>query len=143
MTESVELMGFTDQSNLIEELGDVCWYIAIAFDTLKASVDLKHVFKATGMTEKHAIHVIWLESAVMLDSVKKWVFYGKQVDRVDFVASCNVVLHLINELCNMRGIQFGDVLNANIRKLQVRYPDQFTDVNSEVRNLDAENKVLK
>lgn len=143
MTESVELMGFTDQSNLVEELGDICWYIAIALDTLKpASLESKLVPMATGLTEKAAIRAICDESAVMLDSVKKWMFYGKQVDRVDFVASCNVVLHLIRELCNMRGIQFCDVLKANIRKLEVRYPEKFSDLNASSRDLEAEKKAL-
>lgn len=143
MTESVELMDFTDQSNLAEELGDICWYIAIAVDTIKP-VDFElvstKVFDRLG--QGVVIRNLCQQSCYLLDMAKKNVFYGLQIDKVAFSQTCQLMVELIKSLCNMSGIQFTNVLAANIRKLRVRYPDKFTDESAVNRDLASEKQAL-
>ena len=143
MTESVELMGFTDQSNLTEELGDICWYIAIAVDTIKP-VDFEPVCTRVfdGLRQGVAIRNLCEQSAHLLDMTKKNVFYGRQIDKVAFLQTCQLMLELVNSICNISGIQFTNVLAANIRKLQVRYPEKYSDHKADTRELASERQAL-
>lgn len=143
MTESVELMGFTDQSNLAEELGDICWYIAIAMDTIEP-VDFQPVSNRSfnNLGREVIICNLCEQSSYLLDMTKKNVFYGRQIDKVAFLQTCQLMLELVNSICNISSIQFTDVLAANIRKLRVRYPEKFTDESAVNRDLASEKLAL-
>jgi hypothetical protein len=143
MTESVELLSFSDQLNLFEELGDICWYIAIAVDTIKP-VEFEPVVTRVldSLRQGVAIRNLCEQSSHLLDMTKKNVFYGKQIDKVAFAQTCQLIIELIKSICNMNGIQFSNVLAANIRKLQVRYPEKYSDHNADSRDLYLERKAL-
>jgi len=143
MTESVELMGFTDQSNLTEELGDICWYIAIAMDTIEP-VDFQPVSNRSfnHLGREVIICNLCEQSSYLLDMTKKNVFYGRQIDKVAFLQTCQLMLELVNSICNISGIQFTNVLAANIRKLQVRYPEKYSDHKADTRELASERQAL-
>ena len=143
MTESVELLAFTDQLNLSEELGDICWYIAIAVDTIKPA-DFEPVVTRVfdGLRQGVAIRNLCEQSAHLLDMTKKNVFHGRQIDKVAFAQTCQLIIELIKTICNMNGILFSDVLSANIRKLKVRYPARYSDHNADTRDLTSERQAL-
>ncbi len=142
MTESIELTFYRSKRNLVEELGDICWYMAIALDALGRKTILERPRDIGSHSKRSSILVISAESAILLDTMKKNIFYGKQYDREDYAASCEVIIHWIQQICFKQKFLFEDVLAANIRKLRVRYPDKFTDESAVNRDLASEEQAL-
>ena len=141
MTESTELSHFVGKANFVEELGDILWYMAIALDALGRK-ELSETQAAGTIHGGNALRTICVESANLLDQMKKNIFYGKQYDRDDYARSCEFIIHCIRQICVSWAIKFEDVLKANIRKLTVRYPEKFTDEAAINRDLDSERRAL-
>jgi NTP pyrophosphatase (non-canonical NTP hydrolase) len=84
------------------------------------------------------------ESGEVADLVKKVVFNGRTVDREKILAECGDVLWYMNLVITILGSSFEDVMRANIRKLEARYPglcyDQEGNVN---RDHEAEDAAVK
>jgi len=83
------------------------------------------------------------EAAEFLDALKKHIFYGKELDRVnlkeeigDLQWYCAIALDELDST-------FEEVQDTNIAKLKARYPDKFTEERAEVRDLPAERKILE
>lgn len=83
------------------------------------------------------------EAGELLDAFKKHIYYNKPLDVVNVgeeVADC---MWYISNLCRLGGIDFEKILDNNINKLRVRYPEKFTNENATNRNLEAERKELE
>ena len=83
------------------------------------------------------------ESGEFLDMLKKHLYYGKPLDKVnlaeevgDLMWYCAVAMHVLD-------IDFNDVLETNIKKLAARYPEKFTEFHAENRDLDSERQILE
>jgi NTP pyrophosphatase (non-canonical NTP hydrolase) len=146
-TEVAELFHHTDATNLKEELGDIMWYIAIGFDAIHVSIPNEFRPVSTRESSPKA-RLIWMQTLIkqsgeLLDLMKKHAFYGKALDQ--WQAKCLLVdiLGLVIELCATDGIDLGEVMEANIRKLRSRYPQKFEDALALSRDLVAENKALE
>jgi hypothetical protein len=68
------------------------------------------------------------ESAEMMDAMKKHLIYGAELDMVK---------------CRVAEVSLGTVLQNNIDKLRVRFPDQFDELQAMDRDLDAERTTLE
>jgi NTP pyrophosphatase (non-canonical NTP hydrolase) len=126
MTEAVELHQFSTMVNLKEELGDICWYAAIAMDSF-------------GLNDESSMASIGLESEVPTVNVSS----ERRVMVIIYAASDKEILDSVRIICNAHGILFSDVLESNIRKLKARYPEKFTSEKAIVRDLAAESEALK
>jgi NTP pyrophosphatase (non-canonical NTP hydrolase) len=150
LTESVELRKHADVINLKEELGDVCWYVAISMDEL--GLNNADGIKAIGLEAELAtmnppseflmMHAIFASSD-LVDMAKKHMFYNRTLNHGDFIENLSTIIEAIRLICNAHGILLSDVLESNIRKLRTRYPEKFTDEKAIVRNLAAESAALK
>ena len=84
------------------------------------------------------------ESAEFLDGLKKYLFYGKPIDKVNLKEECGDLFWYLAILADEMGeANFTNMLQQNIAKLRVRYPEKFSETAAQVRNLDAERKVLE
>jgi NTP pyrophosphatase (non-canonical NTP hydrolase) len=83
------------------------------------------------------------EAGELLDSVKKSLFYNRQLDLVNVEEELGDLLWYMALIVDACGFDFGVILDKNIRKLKIRYPEQFTDTNAENRDLQAERKELE
>lgn len=142
-TEAVELLFATDDVNRFEELGDLMWYWAVMKDAIGyAPVELSELGEvpADALREN-----ILLSAGVILDLVKKNQFYGKPFDSLMNGARINhwSIVQDVSNHAGMLGYDLSEVLEANIRKLRVRYPEKFSLENAEVRDLNAERKVFE
>jgi NTP pyrophosphatase (non-canonical NTP hydrolase) len=90
------------------------------------------------------------EGGEFLDMLKKHIFYGKPLDRVNLAEEIGDLMWYIAGVCNAMGLRLEDVMSTNIAKLAKRYPEKFTDdaanrfteeaaIN---RDLDIEREVL-
>ena len=90
----------------------------------------------------HAAYGLSTESAELLDIMKKYFFYGKAIDLVNYKEELGDTLWYIAIACDALGCTPEDLMITNIEKLKVRYPDMFTSEKALKRDLKKERKAL-
>jgi NTP pyrophosphatase (non-canonical NTP hydrolase) len=66
------------------------------------------------------------EAGEVTDILKKWIFHGHSLDRMELKKELGDVLHYLAGLCTLHHFKLEDVAIANIEKLKKRYPDGFS-----------------
>lgn len=136
-----------DASNIPEEIGDCCWYVALLANAV--NVEMEDLILDAGDTSE-ASDVI--ASAVMgrnpvalvlclVDHigevntiVKAGYIYGKPFDRELFLKHLALTFTILNLLASIHSLDFEVVLKKNIEKLKTRYPEKYKDVLAIERN---------
>ena len=143
-----------DNVNILEEFGDQFWYLAIAADELKITKQIndfkvEQIDKVTlcnPMSKYIFIKSLRQLQAGLLDTCKKVMFYGKQLDLE--VVKENIFTQYLMLRANIVLISqdeetIDSVMHINIAKLKQRYPEKFDGYKAEIRDLDAERKILE
>lgn len=91
----------------------------------------------------HAVIGLATEAGELLDPFKKAMFYGKTVDLVNTDEEIGDILWYVAIYLNARGLTFEQVMQQNIDKLRVRYPEKFTSEAAINRDLTAERDALE
>jgi len=91
----------------------------------------------------HAAMGMQTEAGEFTDALKKHFFCGKELDRVNLVEELGDQLWYIAVAIDALDSTMEEVMDKVIRKLAVRYPEKFTDINAIERDLDAERKELE
>lgn len=91
----------------------------------------------------HAGIGIATESGEFLDALKKHVFYGKDLDRVNLKEELGDLLWYIAIAMDELGTDFNTEQLRNIAKLSARYPEKFTREAAEFRDLLKERQILE
>lgn len=118
-----------DLNNFREEIGDICWYVALETFTTGAVIELPlEITVADNATVEEQIH-----SLVMLAA-----------DAVQAGRSMNAkaVLYTAARLCKLHEVDIWQCMRLNIAKLAARYGDKYSDEAALIRNLTLEAKVL-
>ena len=149
VTEIGELYETTCELHLAEELGDICWYLALGLDALGVNWDDVEIipeddfFKAVrGETSDQTLVIL---SSELLDMLKKFIFYGREI-QLEKAASHLVMmknaLHWALIYSNP-DLTLEMITEANMKKLKARYPDKFTEQAANVRDVNAEYDAMK
>lgn len=134
------ISGELDRTNLIEELGDLEFYlegIAQRYG-IETAIGPKHLPWTGLLALSGRLTVVALD---LLDTVKKEVIYNKAIDRERLIACIGELHALMSKIRLITNIDRKDVLEANIVKLylgndknKARYPDgKFTDAAAQAR----------
>jgi NTP pyrophosphatase (non-canonical NTP hydrolase) len=91
----------------------------------------------------HASIGMQTESAEFSDMLKKHIFYGKPLDKVNLAEEIGDQLWYIAMALRALDTDFETVMERNIAKLKARYPDKFTLELAENRDLDKERAILE
>lgn len=83
------------------------------------------------------------ETGEFLDMLKKHLYYGKTLDKVNLAEELGDLCWYIAIAMDVLDIDFNDVLETNIKKLAARYPEKFTEFHAENRDLDSERQILE
>ena len=83
------------------------------------------------------------ETGELLDAFKKNIYYGKELDLINIGEEIADVMWYLSNLARLCNLDFEVLLQNNINKLKVRYPEKFTNELAMNRNLDAELESLK
>ncbi len=76
----------------------------------------------------HAILGMQDEIGEISKAMKGWIYYGKPLDCLNLVEELGDLLWFVALACNTLGVDMENALmEANIRKLQVRFPEKFTE----------------
>jgi NTP pyrophosphatase (non-canonical NTP hydrolase) len=91
----------------------------------------------------HAAFGLSTEAGEFLDAMKKHIFYGKELDRVNLREELGDLFWYIAIACDELDIEFEPIMKRNIEKLKARYGEKFSEEAAEYRNLNKEREILE
>lgn len=91
----------------------------------------------------HAAIGLCTEVGELQDALKKHIFYGKDLDRVNLAEEAGDLFYYLAVLCDELNVDISSVMATNIAKLTARYPEKFTEHHAEHRDLETERKILE
>ena len=83
------------------------------------------------------------EAGEFIDALKKHVFYGKELDRVNLAEEMGDLFWYLAIIADELKIDFESVMKTNIEKLKARYGEKFCEDKAENRNLQTERSILE
>lgn len=143
-----------DSVNLLEEMGDVYWYMGVITDHLgfsPSSVFSDSVYphqdslspKDRKEDLQSTIHSLSVEISNLVDLLKKRLIYGKEISANTVFTYLVAMDHNINYALSLYSMSGAEARVVNIAKLKKRYPQKFTEEAALNRNLEAERAVLE
>lgn len=138
--EMAELLASNDRTNTIEELGDGLFYFCgfcLLIDRpedfevqLSNTIDLDTIDLDTMAVFKNLV----ITAGEVLDQVKKTWVYNKPLDLPTVILQLNLWYGYWQLAVNQTGATVLDVIQANVAKLNKRYPDGlYTDAHAQAR----------
>jgi len=118
--------------DIIDEGGDVLWYLA-GYCRFK---DLKFEFLGTTPLDTLEYYIGYL-----LEDYKKEMAYTKESNIKKCQHCVSAILTHFNDVYNSLNINIEDVLEKNIEKLKIRFPDKFESELAIHKNLEEEKKI--
>lgn len=91
----------------------------------------------------HFISGIVTEAGELLDILKKNIAYKKPIDYVNMKEEIGDIMWYIINLCDLYNWDLEEIMETNIKKLKIRYPEKFNFENAINRNLKAERAELE
>lgn len=77
------------------------------------------------------------------DSIKKHIFYGRNLDRVNLMEELGDVLWYVSIALSELGYDYEQVMTKNIKKLKARYEEAFNQEGEENRDIIREREILE
>lgn len=142
-SEIAEVRDTTETPDLVEEYGDMFWYLNLGCAALNTSIDEIELIGYEG-DALDPIDAIVIQQGIIADKLKRAIYYGKEFEYDDVLkALAKIKINLIIA-CEDIEENYEDVLDANIRKLSQRYPDLKFDAERAInRDLEKEKKALQ
>lgn len=129
-----------------EELGDMCWYLAIVFNATGAAMDLPQSswLASRGRNSQGGDELIHLDEATHQMAIQIGMLIQNQRSAgYHMRANAYTLVGLVNDACGLLGLRMLDILQDNINKLRERFPDAYSDYHAEARldkgGVDARN----
>ncbi len=91
----------------------------------------------------HGVIGVATESGELLDAVKKHVYYGKPLDKVNLMEEVGDCMWYLALILREIDYSFEEVADINIKKLRARYGDKFSEYDAQNRDLAAERAILE
>ena len=148
-TEVKELFEATDNVNIMEECGDFLWYSALMCKMFGVTIRDCILMADPQAPSGNPLH--WLNQPLIIascaseiqDMVKKHIYYGRALDRLELLGRLALLLRSVERVCGDAGYSMEDAMARNIQKLRTRFPQCYTDANANERDLQAERSVLE
>lgn len=130
-----------DQLNVLEELGDCYWYLAIIENVLDLSFKFDPKMFLVDANEEDLVDDLEYHICKLIDMMKRTIYYNKSTDDWDCVGE-EVALTL-GSICYKYETAVYSVKNANIEKLKARHGDKFSEERVLDRDLENETNILR
>jgi NTP pyrophosphatase (non-canonical NTP hydrolase) len=91
----------------------------------------------------HAALGMVTEAGEFADVVKKYLFYGKEIDTINLMEELGDQLWYISIAMDVLGVSFEEIMQQNHNKLFNRYSKGFSEKEANNRDLDKERKILE
>ncbi len=144
--ELVEAFYEKDLVNKGEEIADQMWYVSNLARMLNLDINIFNHDKDCAkkiISQKILIDLSYNYSSELLDIFKKHIYYGKELDLKDIERKLITIVSNLNNLVDILDLEMEKLLENNIEKLKIRFPDKFSQENALNRDLDSERKALE
>lgn len=91
----------------------------------------------------HAAMGLSTEAGETLDAIKKHLFYGKALDKVNLKEEMGDLFWYLAIMADALEIDFANIMERNIEKLKARYGSKFSDEKAINRDLQTEREILE
>lgn len=91
----------------------------------------------------HAAMGLQTEAGELTDALKRHIFYGKDLDETNLKEESGDLMWYLAILAEELGTTLEALQEQNIKKLQARFPNKFTEEDALERDLEAEREVLE
>lgn len=91
----------------------------------------------------HAMIGLCTEGGEIQDQIKKHIFYGKDIDKVNLVEELGDLMWYVAIAADTLGVSLEEIMERNNAKLEARYGKVFTEQAALVRNLEKEREILE
>jgi hypothetical protein len=144
LTELEELIGWNDDVNKKEEVADIFWYIALLDRELDLRLTLSKIETDIFQLKQDVIIIQSIKtSCLLLDSLKKKLYYNKQIDIESFSKLTKELFESMCLFCLLNDIDIPKILDTNIDKLKARYGEKFSSEKAINRNIKLERTILE
>lgn len=127
--------------NAVEELGDLCWFVALAAKEL-GSDPFESLERFTRFNPQ--LPVLSEAIAEFVGAVKKAYAYGAPLDNARLRYLLSSIVARIDAIAEVKSDRtLDELLAGNIAKLQARYPEKFTAEAALSRNIKDESIALR
>ena len=132
------------QGSVAEESADIFWYLAILFRELNLNIEDNPYVDLYSDLNGHQILMKYLQiNLKMLDSLKKKIYYNKNIDILTFINQTFELFSILNSYCFFYKTDVNYILEKNINKLKARYGDKFSSEKAINRDLETEKNILE
>lgn len=135
-----ELKMKVDKVNLLEELGDIYWYVS-NYSNLR-NIPLPENVKIV-IEKDLALDLMITSIADLVDLIKRFIAYNKDIEKakeLEIIYNIMCALKMFEEIYDLSG---DEIRERNILKLKKRYPDRFSDILAINRDTIAERVILE
>jgi len=142
-----------DRTNLMEEAGDLFWYMGImahqlnVVDEVFINNDMMAIRTARPTDAKallqQNINYMVKNAGYMVDTLKKTIMYDKPLDANLMKGYLRGMDYNINQALRIYGLTSQDARQSNINKLKERYSEKFSEAAALNRNLAKERQALE
>lgn len=151
-SELIELEDAVDNNDLVnikEELGDISWYLFVYLKLKNFSqyVSIERLMinsiakRIENLDMSFVVRNLYRASSSFGNCIKREIIYEKP-DALVEAKVISSIFSCIALICDKYAIDYNEVLDANIAKLKVRYPNKFTTEDALNRNLTEEYEKL-
>jgi hypothetical protein len=103
----------------------------------------KKLYNAKNWSHQDVINEIGIFIGKITGMVKKHIIYGIGFDSDCIRRNIGTIIWLIACVCEQNDWLLSDVLDTNIKKLKIRFPDKFTEENALNRDIAKERDILE
>lgn len=143
VTESIELLENKYSKDLVnykEEIGDICWYIAILCNEFKVEFEFNYNIIKSEIESDILIEKLIHNAGALLNQVKRKIYYNKDFQVNSYIEILLNDIFLISASLNLN---IEEILIGNIEKLKCRYPDKYNHDCAINRNIESELQALE
>jgi len=95
------------------------------------------------MDNIHMILGMATEVSELQDIFKKHIAYKKDIDWVNAKEELGDLLFYVASFCRINNFSLDEIIETNVKKLESRYPNNFTEYHALNRDLDKEREILE
>jgi NTP pyrophosphatase (non-canonical NTP hydrolase) len=91
----------------------------------------------------HMLFGMMTEIGELIDVYKKDLAYKKPIDIVNVKEEIGDIMFYIASFCRINNLNLDEIISTNVKKLESRYPERFTEYHANNRDLDKERSILE
>ena len=133
-----------DIVNTGEEVADIYWYLMnyISFRELDIKLEQSN-YNNYRLDSNTLVHGLSITISKLSDLTKKYIAYSKYISSNKEVELILKIDKYLQAILLRKGLDLGNVLQNNIDKLKIRFPEKFNENEANNRNLTKERKELE